>query len=106
MISKKFYWKKKIIPCIVQYNGKVIMQAWINKYCFFKTIFYDILHYWSRSRKKIWIKGSTSFNFQIVRNISIDCDNDAFLINIKQVNNMCCHFIKKSCFNEIYKKNN
>ncbi|MGX7589180.1 phosphoribosyl-AMP cyclohydrolase [Candidatus Vidania fulgoroideorum] len=81
------------------------MHAWINKLCFSKTICYNIVHYWSRSRNKIWVKGSVSNNYQILKSIYIDCDYDTLLIKISQVNNLCCHLNKKSCFNEFYKKN-
>ncbi|MGX7577036.1 phosphoribosyl-AMP cyclohydrolase [Candidatus Vidania fulgoroideorum] len=61
-------------------------------------------YFWSRSRKKIWLKGEDSKNFQLIKKIFIDCDSDTFLITVKQINNCCCHLQTRSCFmNEIFK---
>jgi phosphoribosyl-AMP cyclohydrolase len=54
-------------------------------------------HYWSRSRKRLWLKGETSGNFQIVREILIDCDSDAILLLVEQKGG-ACHTGYRSCF--------
>lgn len=56
-----------------------------------KTVF------WSRSRKKFWIKGETSGHFQVVKDIAFDCDGDALLIQVEQTG-PACHEGYRSCF--------
>ena len=67
-----------LIPVIVQhYNtNEVLMLAWMNKESLNETLKTKKTCFWSRSRKKLWRKGETSGNIQIVKEIKIDCDND------------------------------
>ncbi|MGX7576625.1 phosphoribosyl-AMP cyclohydrolase [Candidatus Vidania fulgoroideorum] len=103
MIKKLFLWKKKILPCITQSKKRVLSLTWINKCCFFKCLRFKISFFWSRSRGQEWLKGESSKNYQFVKKIFIDCDNDSLLIKVNQLNNICCHLLKKTCFtNEIY----
>ena len=55
-------------------------------------------HYWSRSRQKLWHKGESSGNVQIVRAIRLDCDSDAVVLEIEQVGGAACHTGRSSCF--------
>lgn len=88
-----------LIAAIVQEEetGKVLMLGWMNKEALKKTISTSNVYFWSRSRKKMWLKGETSGHYQTVRKIYIDCDEDALLIKIKQVQ-AACHKGYKSCF--------
>ncbi len=88
-----------LIPAIIQdhQNGEVLMMAWMNKESLQKTIETQLCTYWSRSRQKYWVKGETSGHLQHVKNISIDCDQDALLIKIEQVG-AACHENFRSCF--------
>jgi len=54
--------------------------------------------FWSRSRQELWVKGLTSGNVQHVKEIYIDCDNDAVLLKVKQIGGAACHTGYKSCF--------
>ncbi len=54
--------------------------------------------FYSRSRQKIWVKGETSGNRQIVKEIRIDCDNDSILLMIDQIGGASCHTGYRSCF--------
>ncbi|WP_458659033.1 phosphoribosyl-AMP cyclohydrolase [Candidatus Vidania fulgoroideorum] len=54
--------------------------------------------FFSRKRKKIWIKGEKSTNYQILKRSYYDCDKDSYLYIVKQINNICCHKKKKTCF--------
>lgn len=91
---------KKIFPIIVQEKKtkKVLMLAWGTKETIKKTIKFGYSYFFSRKRKKIWIKGEKSGNYQIIKNVIKDCDKDSFLYKIIQVNNISCHKKKKSCF--------
>ncbi|MFH1582087.1 MAG: phosphoribosyl-AMP cyclohydrolase, partial [Pseudomonadota bacterium] len=48
--------------------------------------------------KELWIKGKTSGNVQIVKEIRIDCDNDTVLLKVEQIGGAACHMGYKSCF--------
>lgn len=88
-----------LIPAIVQdtRTDEVLMLAYMNKESLKKTVQTGKAHYYSRSRKKLWLKGETSGNFQEVRSISIDCDGDALLLKVEQTG-QACHTGHYSCF--------
>ncbi|UOQ27885.1 phosphoribosyl-AMP cyclohydrolase / phosphoribosyl-ATP pyrophosphohydrolase [Candidatus Vidania fulgoroideae] len=92
--------KEKIFPIVVQEDKskKILMLAWGKKKTIKKTKVFGYSYFYSRSRKKIWIKGEKSGNYQIVKRIKKDCDSDCFLYSVNQVNNISCHRNKKSCF--------
>jgi phosphoribosyl-AMP cyclohydrolase len=88
-----------LIPAIAQdyATGEVLMLAYMNDEALAKTKETGKAHYWSRSRKKLWLKGETSGNFQQVKEIRIDCDNDAILLLVEQKGG-ACHTGYRSCF--------
>ena len=88
-----------LIPAIIQdyKTGKVLMLAYMNKVSINRTVKSGKTCYWSRSRKKYWIKGETSGNFQLVKTIAYDCDMDALLIKVRQLG-VACHTGNRSCF--------
>lgn len=88
-----------LIPAIIQEKGtgKVLMMAWMNRESLIKTIKTGQTCFWSRSRKKFWVKGETSGHIQRVQRISLDCDGDTLLIEVDQVG-VACHEGYKSCF--------
>ena len=65
-----------LIPVIVQQydTNEVLMLAWMNKESLDETIKTKKTCFWSRSRNKIWKKGETSGNIQVVKNIKFDCE--------------------------------
>ncbi len=73
------------------------MLAYMNKESLYKTIKDGVTWFYSRSRKELWNKGSTSGNFQKVIEIKVDCDNDTLLILVEQIG-VACHTGKRSCF--------
>jgi phosphoribosyl-AMP cyclohydrolase len=56
------------------------------------------VHYWSRSRGKLWAKGETSGHVQQLRELRLDCDADAVLARVDQVGGIACHTGRESCF--------
>lgn len=88
-----------LIPAIIQdhQNGDVLMMAWMNRESLQETIETGHCTYWSRSRQKLWVKGETSGHTQHVKRISVDCDQDALLIQVEQVG-AACHENYRSCF--------
>jgi len=88
-----------LIPAIVQEQstGRVLMMAWMNRASIEMTVQSGKTHFWSRSRKKFWMKGETSGHTQAVKDIAFDCDGDTLLIQVDQVG-AACHENYKSCF--------
>lgn len=88
-----------LIPAIIQEasTGRVLMMAWMNRASLESTIQTGRTHFWSRSRKKFWMKGEESGHTQTVKDIAFDCDGDTLLIQVEQVG-AACHEGFKSCF--------
>lgn len=79
-------------------SGEVLMIAWMNQEAFEETLRTRQACYFSRSRNKLWRKGEESGNVQEVREVYIDCDNDAVLLKVKQIGGAACHEGYPSCF--------
>jgi phosphoribosyl-AMP cyclohydrolase len=91
---------KGLVPVIVQdYRSReVLMVAYMNKQAWEKTKKTGKAHYYSRSRKGLWLKGEESGNFQEVKSAFIDCDHDTLLLQVRQVGGAACHEGYRSCF--------
>jgi phosphoribosyl-AMP cyclohydrolase len=100
MIDLDFQKGNGLLPVIVQdyRSGKVLMLAYVNKASWLRTLETGEAHYWSRSRQEIWHKGETSGNIQIIKEILVDCDEDAALFRVEQVGGAACHTGHVSCF--------
>ncbi|NLJ88356.1 MAG: bifunctional phosphoribosyl-AMP cyclohydrolase/phosphoribosyl-ATP diphosphatase HisIE [Epulopiscium sp.] len=94
---------QNLIPAIAQdvKTKEVLMMAYMNKEALEKTIETGKVHYYSRSRQKLWLKGETSGHYQKVKEISFDCDLDAILILVEQEGN-ACHTGNYSCFYRLF----
>ncbi len=88
-----------LIPVIIQdyQKGEVLMLAYMNREALLKTLETGTVHFWSRSRKKLWKKGETSGNILLVKEILIDCDGDTLLIKA-ECKGGACHTGYRSCF--------
>ena len=91
--------KSGLIPAIIQdyKTNEVLMLAYMNKESIRRTLKLGKTCFWSRSRKEYWVKGLTSGHFQFVKSIAYDCDMDALLIKVRQVD-AACHTGNRSCF--------
>jgi len=78
-------------------NNEILMQAFIDKDALTATLKTGLMHYHSRSRNKLWLKGESSGHFQQVRSILVDCDADCLLIDVMQIGS-ACHTGNRSCF--------
>jgi len=89
-----------LIPVIVQdyISNKVLMFAWMNRQSLETSIEQKKAVYWSRSRKKLWVKGESSGHFQYIQDMVIDCDLDVLMIKVKQEGGISCHTGRQSCF--------
>ncbi|HEV8072753.1 MAG TPA: phosphoribosyl-AMP cyclohydrolase [Opitutaceae bacterium] len=89
-----------LIPCITTdaTTNEVLMFAFMNAESLAQTIKTKKATYWSRSRNKFWVKGEESGNFQLVKEIRVDCDQDVLLLKVENVGGAACHNGYKSCF--------
>lgn len=79
-------------------TGNVLTQAWMNHEALTLTKKEGRAVYWSRSRNKIWRKGEESGYEQKIKEIFLDCDNDALLLKVEQVGGIACHTGREKCF--------
>lgn len=79
-------------------NGDVLMVAHMNAEALAKTIETGEAWYYSRSRKKLWKKGETSGHVQRVKELRVDCDQDALWLKVVQEGEGACHTGRRSCF--------
>ncbi len=99
----KLNWQKGLIPAIIQHyqNGTVLMLGYMNEEAFNLTQETNFVHFFSRSKNRIWKKGETSNNTLEVISINIDCDNDTILIQAKP-SGVICHTGSMTCFGNNY----
>ena len=91
-------WQKGLIPVVTQdENGEVLMLAYMNEEAFKLSCESGYAHYFSRSKNRIWKKGESSGNTQKIKQIKLDCDNDAILLKVEQIG-AACHTGSRSCF--------
>jgi phosphoribosyl-AMP cyclohydrolase len=88
-----------LVPVIAQQHdtGEVLMLAWMNRDAVRATLDEGRACYWSRSRGKLWRKGETSGQIQLLRELRVDCDGDALLLLVEQTG-VACHTGRRSCF--------
>ena len=80
-------------------TGEVLMLAWMNAEALARTLETGEAHYFSRSRGALWRKGETSGQVQVVREMRIDCDQDAVWLKvIPGGDGGACHVGFRSCF--------
>ncbi len=96
-----------LIPCITQHadTGEVLMFAFMNDHALAKTIETGKVHYWSRSRNKLWLKGESSGMTQTVVQLLTDCDQDALVARVQLGKSTSgggvqasCHVGYRNCF--------
>ena len=89
-----------LIPAIAQdyQTGKVLMLGYMNREAWEQTLKTGVATYWTRSRKRLWIKGESSGNIQKIHEILVDCDRDTVLLKVEQVGGAACHEGYPSCF--------
>jgi len=93
-----------LIPVIIQdaSTNEVLMLGYMNREAWEETLKTKRATFWSRSRKKLWMKGETSGYFQEVREACLDCDGDTLLLKVNQIGNAACHTGFRSCFHHRY----
>ena len=89
-----------LITAVIQDNtsGRVLMVGYMNEEAFRKTVDTGFATFYSRSRKKLWLKGEISGHRLVVKNIATDCDKDALVIKVDALGPGVCHNGYESCF--------
>lgn len=98
-ILRELEFRKGLVTAVTRdFRSKaILMVAQQTKQAVLKTLATGLMHYWSRSRRKLWLKGEQSGHYQRVRGLWVDCDGDALLYDVEQVG-AACHKGYHSCF--------
>ena len=93
--------KDGLVPAIIQDNNthKVLMLGYLNKESLSLTLSTDVVHFYSRTKQRIWKKGEESGNELKVVSLKEDCDNDTLLIKVNPVGPVC-HKGDDTCFED------
>lgn len=91
-----------LVPVVAQQwdTGEVLMLAWMDAEALRRTFESGRATYWSRSRGEYWRKGDTSGHTQQVKEVRLDCDHDALLLQVDQIG-PACHTGLRSCFDTL-----
>jgi phosphoribosyl-AMP cyclohydrolase len=89
-----------LITAVVQDHatGRVLMVGYMNEAAFRQTVETGFATFYSRSRRKLWLKGESSGHRLVVKEISADCDGDAVLLKVEALGPGVCHEGYPSCF--------
>ena len=89
-----------LIPTIAQERStrEILMVAYSNQESLALSLENNKAYFWSRSKKKIWLKGETSGNILKLFNIYADCDNDTLIFEVDLDGSGACHTGAKTCF--------
>jgi phosphoribosyl-AMP cyclohydrolase len=89
-----------LITAVIQdaATHRVLMVGYMNEEAFRRTVETGFATFWSRSRRKLWLKGESSGHRLVVKEISTDCDQDAVLIKVESQGPGVCHEGYQSCF--------
>ncbi len=100
MIEPNFNKSDGLVPAIVQdaETKDILMLAYMNRESWAATLQSGKATFWSRSRRKLWLKGESSGHVQVIKNIYIDCDEDTILLQVEQLGGAACHTGHRSCF--------
>ena len=109
-MTPQFEKRGGILPVIVQEysSGQILMLGYANKKAFELTLEKEKAPFWSTSRYTLWTKGETSGNYLTIKNIIIDCDQDAIIYQVELMGSGVCHTLntkgehRKACFYRRY----
>jgi len=91
-----------LVPAIVQHHrtAEVLMMAWMDMEALSLTLSSGQVHFWSRSRQRLWKKGETSGNTLRLVGIGVDCDRDTLVVKVAPAG-PACHTGSRTCFEDI-----
>lgn len=99
MFSELKFDERGLVPCVAQdfASGEVLTLAYVNEESLRLTVETGEVHFYSRSRERIWRKGEESGNVLKLRELRIDCDDDA-VVALVEPSGPACHTGERSCF--------
>jgi phosphoribosyl-ATP pyrophosphohydrolase/phosphoribosyl-AMP cyclohydrolase len=99
MFGEVAFDERGLAPCVAQdhASGEVLTLAWVNEEALRLTVETGEVHFYSRSRERIWRKGETSGHVLKLRQLRLDCDGDAVLALVEPTG-PACHTGERSCF--------
>jgi len=91
-----------LVPAIVQHHrtAEVLMMAWMDREALGLTLSSGQVHFWSRSRRKLWKKGETSGNTLRLVEMGVDCDRDTLVVKVAPAGPVC-HTGSRTCFEDL-----
>ena len=97
--------KDGLVPAIIQDKKTycVLMLGYMNQKAVDLTVSSGNVHFFSRSKNRIWMKGETSGNILKLNSIKVDCDNDALLVKVTPMG-PTCHKGDDTCWEEVNEK--
>ncbi len=89
-----------LIPVTVQdcETQEILMMAFVDEDAVHQTLKTGKAHYYSRSKGRLWMKGESSGHVQEIKEVLVDCDQDALVFKVRQVGGAACHTGYNSCF--------
>ncbi|WP_447974179.1 bifunctional phosphoribosyl-AMP cyclohydrolase/phosphoribosyl-ATP diphosphatase HisIE [Nitrospira sp. Kam-Ns4a] len=98
-VSRIQFDEQGLLPAVVQdwRDGSVLMLGYMNREALERTLATGRVHFWSRSRSRLWEKGETSGNRLLLRDLFLDCDGDTLLVKAEPVG-PTCHTGERACF--------
>ncbi|MBS0151909.1 MAG: bifunctional phosphoribosyl-AMP cyclohydrolase/phosphoribosyl-ATP diphosphatase HisIE [Nitrospira sp.] len=99
MVDQFKFDQQGLLPAVVQdwLDGTVLMLGYMNQEALAKTVATRTVHFWSRSRNKLWEKGETSGHKLHVKALFVDCDQDTVLVKAQPIG-PTCHTGERACF--------
>ncbi|MGC8831730.1 MAG: phosphoribosyl-AMP cyclohydrolase [Thermoproteota archaeon] len=95
----KLSFKRGLIPVVTKDSGgRVLMAAFMSRRSLLKTLTTGFAHYYSQSRRRIWMKGEESGFRQRVLEVRVNCENSSLLLTVEQEGPGACHMGYATCF--------
>jgi phosphoribosyl-ATP pyrophosphohydrolase/phosphoribosyl-AMP cyclohydrolase len=98
-VSRSLFSREDLIPAVVQdwRDGTVLMMGFMNRDALERTLQTKRVHFWSRSRNRLWEKGETSGHYLVLKDMFLDCDQDTVLVKVDPIG-PTCHTGERACF--------
>jgi len=97
-LEQRLRFERGLIPVVTQgRDGKVLMMAYMNRRALALSLTTGLMHYWSRSRRRIWMKGEVSGHIQRILEARVNCEMSSMLFTVDQIGG-CCHKGYGTCF--------
>ncbi len=89
-----------LLPVVVQEinTNEVLLIAFMNREAYELTLTTGKVHFWSRSRQKLWLKGETSGDFLLLESLWVNCEENSLLLKVRLARVAACHTGHKSCY--------